>query len=79
MVQPDLQLPVLVQISNHTISYGSDYYLLSTTETGPQLAQKTRVFRDWAMAERDIPLPGPTSSEGEDSAAKSGGGGRSSL
>lgn len=64
MVKPDLQSSSLVQLSDHTISYGSDYYLLSTTDADPQLALKTRVFRDWAMAERELPLPGPTSSEG---------------
>ncbi len=59
MVQPDLQSSSLVQLSQHMISYGSDYYLLSTQQADPQLIRKTRIFRDWAMAERDAPLPVP--------------------
>ncbi len=59
MVQPDLQSASLVQLSDHTISYGSDYYLLSTTTADPVLSRNARIFRDWALAERDIPAPGP--------------------
>ena len=59
MVQPDLQSGSLVQLSDHTISYGSDYYLLSTDTAAPLLARQAQVFRDWAMAERDRPLGVP--------------------
>ncbi len=56
MVQPDLHAGSMVQLSGHTISYGSDYYLLSALAAPPALARQVRVFRDWAMAERENPL-----------------------
>lgn len=56
MMGPDLQSGSLVQLSDHTITYGSDYYLLSAAGPPPALARQVRVFRDWAMAERDHPL-----------------------
>ncbi|MFZ1467801.1 MAG: LysR substrate-binding domain-containing protein, partial [Paracoccaceae bacterium] len=59
MVQPDLLSDSLAQLSDHTFSYGSDYYLLSTTTAAPGLAGQAQVFCDWAMAERDKPLPPP--------------------
>jgi DNA-binding transcriptional LysR family regulator len=51
MVRPDLETGSLVQLSDHTISYGSDYYLVSKIAADPVLAHQTRVFRDWALAE----------------------------
>ena len=59
MVAPDLQSASLVRLSDHTISYGSDYYLLSTTTAGSNVARQARTFCDWAMHERDRPLATP--------------------
>lgn len=58
MVQPDLQSASLVQLSDHTISYGSDYYLLSRVAAAADLARQTQVFQNWAEAERHRPLNG---------------------
>ena len=55
MVQPDLRSGSLVQLSDHAITYGSDYYLLSALAAPPSLARQVRIFRDWAMAERGDP------------------------
>ncbi len=66
MVQPDLQTASLVQLSDHTISYGSDYYLLSTTTAGPQVARQAKIFCDWAMLEREKPLSAPVSGRAGD-------------
>lgn len=59
MVQPDLQTGNLVQLSEHTVSYGSDYYILSRATTSAALAAQTQVFLDWARAERGRPLTRP--------------------
>jgi LysR family glycine cleavage system transcriptional activator len=56
MVEPDLQSASLMQLSEQTISYGSDYYLLSATKASPLLAKQTQVFREWAMNQRDKPI-----------------------
>jgi DNA-binding transcriptional LysR family regulator len=56
MVEPDLQSANLIQLSEKTISYGSDYYLLSTTNASELLAKQTKVFREWAMRQRDKPI-----------------------
>lgn len=58
MIQPDLRSGSLVQLSGHSITYGSDYYLLSALAAPPALARRVSVFRDWAMAERESPLAG---------------------
>lgn len=55
MMGPDLQSGSLVQLSDHTISYGSDYYLLSALAAAPPLARQVRVFHDWALSERAAP------------------------
>lgn len=59
MVEPDLRSGNLVQLSEHTVSYGSDYYLLSRATASPGLAAQTRIFLDWARAERGRPLVRP--------------------
>ena len=56
MVEPDLQSANLIQLSEKTISYGSDYYLLSTTNASALLAKQTKVFREWSMRQRDKPI-----------------------
>jgi hypothetical protein len=43
-----------VQISNRVLDEGSDYYLLSATKAAPQAMQQVQLFRDWAMAEREM-------------------------
>jgi LysR family transcriptional regulator, glycine cleavage system transcriptional activator len=56
MVEADLKSLSLVQLSEQTISYGSDYYLLSTAIAPPLLAQQIRVFREWAIKQRVVPM-----------------------
>lgn len=56
MIQPDLAAGTLVQLSDAQMSYGSDYYLLSTRNAPPNLAAQVQLFRDWALAEREVPL-----------------------
>jgi LysR family transcriptional regulator, glycine cleavage system transcriptional activator len=52
MIQPDLETGGLVQISNRVLDEGSDYYLLSTIRAAPQVMRQAKLFRDWAMSER---------------------------
>lgn len=54
MVQSDLEVGSLVQISDRIMTHGSDYYLLSAFSANPQLVRQAQVFQDWAMAERGI-------------------------
>lgn len=56
MVQPDLDSGALVQLSERALQEGYDYYLLTSTSAAPQVLQQALVFREWAIAERDIPL-----------------------
>ena len=53
MVKPDLDSGSLVQVSERITSGISNYYLLSTKSTGPQVTSQVQAFRDWAMAERE--------------------------
>lgn len=55
MVQSDLDSGCLIQVSERIASDVSDYYLLSTKSTGPQVTSQVQAFRDWAMAEREKP------------------------
>lgn len=58
MVQADLDMGRLVQLSERTTTDGFDYYLLSVTSARQQVNRQAQVFCDWAMAERAKALPG---------------------
>lgn len=51
MIQPDLEAGNLVRLSDQTMSYGSDYYLLSTLNAPAGLVRPVALFRDWALRE----------------------------
>jgi len=52
MVQPDLDIGALMQLSDRRMSYGSDYYLVTSNRAPAAMQDRIDVFCDWALQER---------------------------
>ncbi len=59
MIQPDLDSGALIQLSDREMDEGFDYYMLSATNAPPNILRHSRLFREWALAERVLPLMPP--------------------
>lgn len=53
MIQPDLKSGGLVQVSQRIQDDGFNYYLLSSRTAAPLVSHQAKVFRTWALSERE--------------------------
>ncbi|KZK84461.1 Glycine cleavage system transcriptional activator [Pseudovibrio sp. Ad46] len=56
MVQPDLEIGALVQLSDRRMTYGSDYYLIRSKRVPSSMQAHIDIFSDWALSERKVGL-----------------------
>jgi len=59
IIKPDLDNGSLVQVSDHLLVDGYDYYLLSAPTEDPRILHQAALFRAWVLAERELPLISP--------------------
>ncbi|MES0861878.1 LysR family transcriptional regulator [Ruegeria sp. SCPT10] len=52
MVQPDLEIGALVQLSDRRMSYGSDYFLVKSKRVASEVQAQINMFTEWALSER---------------------------
>jgi len=56
MVRPDIASGTLVALSDDPVRSGFDYYLFAKLAAATPMQKHIDTFRNWALAERDLPL-----------------------
>lgn len=52
MIKPDLDSGALIQLSDHRMPYGHDYYLIKSKRTPMSVREQVNTFAEWAFSER---------------------------